>query len=249
MENDIISKIKSGAIKMKPKYYFALKTCALVLAIIILFLFIIYLTSFILFSVRASGAMFLPQFGFVGIKILTGSLPWLLIFLSVVLVAALEFFAEHLSFVWRRPVIYSLLAVVALVLLGGFLIEMTPFHLGLLKNAQDKNDPPMFMIDSFYKEYGIPSLKNVYNGIVSGINGKIVTIEMPCGESIKVDVSGIRNFPCEQNIKKGDTVVIIGEKIGKGIKALGICKIEQNPELFPYHRKNKDCPGGCQMLK
>lgn len=234
---------------MRPKYYFALKTSALVLAITILFLFIVYFISFIFFSLRASGAMFLPQFGFTGIKILTGSLPWLLIFLSIALVACLEFFAEHLSFVWRRPVIYSLLVIVAIVILGGFLVEMTPLHLGMLKNAQDKNGPPLFMIDSFYKDFGVPNLKNVYNGIVSDINGKTLTIEMPCGESIKVDASGVKNFPCEHNIKKGDTVVIIGQKIGNSIKALGICKIKQNPELFPYHRKNKDCPGGCQPLK
>ena len=72
---NIIEKIKKGEIKMKPKIYFVLRTILIVLGTVVGFLFILYLMSFILFTVRPIPGLF-PRLI---------ALPWLLVFVSVIL--------------------------------------------------------------------------------------------------------------------------------------------------------------------
>src|SRR5205823_1531144 len=97
-QKNILDKIKEGKIKMKPRAYFIARTVFFALGVIILLLFLIYLASFIVFSLRVSGLVFLPGFGFSGVRILFGSLPWLLIFLAAALIVLLEFFGQQISF-------------------------------------------------------------------------------------------------------------------------------------------------------
>src|SRR3990167_5968497 len=103
----ITEKIRAGDIKMKSKSYFMVMAVFFSLATVILFVFSIYMFSFIIFYLRISGILFLPQFGSVGIKSLFVSLPWVLISFSVLMILFLEFFAEKFEFIYKRPALYS----------------------------------------------------------------------------------------------------------------------------------------------
>lgn len=177
--NNVLERIKSGRIKMRPKIYFILKAVFWALAVFSVVLFILYLVSFIVFTLRASGTWFLPGFGFAGIRILFGSLPWLLILATVILIIALEIFAKRFAVVYRRPILYSILIIIVFVLLGSFIIGETQFHPNLLWKAQDRRLPA---IESFYRDYGTPRLQNVHFGIVSEIIDNGFTIETPRGK-------------------------------------------------------------------
>ena len=183
IEKEVSKKIKSGDIKMKSRAYFILRTVLLAAAIVILFLFIIYLISFIIFSLHASGVWFLPNFGFHSIGILFSSLPWLLIVLSIVLILALEIFAERLAFVYHRPVMYSLIFIIVAVILASVLVGMTSFHSGLFENSRDHNLP---IIGQFYRGLGSPRIHNVHNGVVTELTDNGFNIETPNGETFNV---------------------------------------------------------------
>ena len=81
---EVLEKIKSGQVKMRPKAHFVLKTALVALGFILIILFVLYLISFIVFTLRMSGIWFAPGFGLYGIKIFLFSLPWLLILIAII---------------------------------------------------------------------------------------------------------------------------------------------------------------------
>jgi len=142
---NIIDKIKKGEIKMKPKAHFVLRTLLIVLGTSVGFLFALYLTSFILFSMQAV----------CGLMPILISLPWLLIFLSVALIIVLEILTKQFSFVYRRPVLYIVLVIIISVLFGSFVVNKTKVHPFLFDRAEKHRLPIM---GPMYRGYGKPVL-------------------------------------------------------------------------------------------
>ena len=233
LEKEVFEKIKRGDIKMKSRTHFVLRATLFAIAIVILFLFIVYLISFIIFSLHASGAWFLPSFGFRSIGIIFSSLPWLLILLSLVLILVLEAFAKRISFVHHRPVVYSLILIIVVVFLASILVGMTSFHSSLFENSRDHKLP---IIGQFYRGYGSPMIHNVHNGVVTGLTDNGFNIETPNGETFNVILNSKDLSVLQSTIKVGDTVVVIGEKNGDIIQASAIRKIQEDVNLFPTHR-------------
>ena len=233
IEKEVSEKIKSGDIKMKSRSYFVLRTILLIAVIVILALFVIYLISFIIFSLHTSGVWFLPSFGFHSIGILFSSLPWLLILLSIVLILALEVFAERISFVYHRPVMYSLIFIIVAVILASVLVGMTSFHSGLFESAYDQHLP---VIGQFYRSFGTPRIHNVHNGVVTKLTYNGFAIETPNGETFNVILNSKNLSALQTTIKVGDTIVVVGNKNGNTIQATDVSKIQEDSNLFPSHR-------------
>ncbi len=103
----VLEKIKSKHIKMRPKFYFVLKTVLLAVGFFMVGALVLFLISFISFHLRASGIWYLPGFGPRGWGIYLRLMPWFLILAGLILILMLEILSKRCSFVWRRPVIYS----------------------------------------------------------------------------------------------------------------------------------------------
>ncbi len=223
--NEILDKIKEGKIKMKSRSYFVMRAILFALGVCVLFLFVIYLISFIVFSLRVSGLVFLPGFGFFGLRILLGSLPWLLIILAGVLVIVLEVFAKHVSFVYKRPVVYSLLGIIGIVLITGFIIGFSPFHTSLFHNAREGRLP---LIGQLYRGYGAPRFHNFHNGSIIEITSDGFTMETPNGETLSVVTSDVM----KKDLSEDDKVLVIGERKGDTIQANVLRKIDEDSNFF-----------------
>lgn len=236
IEKNIQEKIGSGQIKMKPKFYFMAKTVIYILAFAVFALFAVYLVSFIVFSLRASGLWFLPGFGFMGFRILFGSLPWLLIFSALALIGGLEIFAEHFSFIYRRPLIYSLGVIIVLVLVFGFVVGRSSFHAGLFRQANQDNLP---LIGGFYRRLPASGQEIVFNGIIAEKKGEKMIVEDVRGAKVEVPAFGRQM----QNLKEGDMVVVVGKKDGKNIEYVGLRKLKPDPNLFPMRGMRGGGPG------
>lgn len=226
----VLNKINSGDIKMTPRIYFILRAALLVFFVFTLTLFIIYIISFILFSLRASGLWFLPRFGLFGIKIFFSSLPWFLILLAVIVVIILEVLAKHFSFIYRRPVVYSLLGIVIIVLAISFLIDKTPFHPDLFRMIKDR---PLPIVSHFYRDFGAPRMHDVHYGIVSEIKENGFVIETPRGESINIIVASGTRFLKENDIQKDDVIVVLGQRDDHTVNAIEIREVGENIDIFP----------------
>jgi hypothetical protein len=82
---EILQKIKSDDVKMRPRVYFTIKLIILAIISIITLITTVFLFSFVLFSVRASGEMLLLGFGYRGVVIFLSLFPWKTLFLEIVL--------------------------------------------------------------------------------------------------------------------------------------------------------------------
>jgi len=222
----VAQEIEKGKVKMKPRSYFIFRGILLSAGSVVVLLFIVYLVSFIIFSLRTSGLIFLPG-GFSSIGILFGALPWLLIGLAAFLVVILEAFAERFEFIHQRPLVYSLFVIIAVVLIGGFLIGNTPLHNLLLYSEQEGHLP---FLGPLYHSF---DSQNVHNGIVTQIAANGFTIQTPDTQVFNV----ILTSPTQKDdIGVGDTIIIVGPVNGNNIRADEIKKVEEDHDLFLSHR-------------
>jgi len=135
--NEIIEKIKTKHIKMKPRWHFALKSVFLIaLSLISLFL-LLFITSFMFRS-----GLLTPLRGF----------AWMLLLFSVLFIALLEYLIKRYAISYRRPVIYSLLIIISLIFVFGIICNKTCFH-----DRIEKRRLPG--IERFYKEFKAPPMR------------------------------------------------------------------------------------------
>lgn len=132
----ISQKISSGEVEMRSRRYFLARGALVAVGAALAFLLALYLTSFALFSLRASGAWHLPGFGLRGMIPFLASFPWLLVLLAVAFIFILELFLKKHTAAYRKPLLYSALGAIALVVALGFLMHTrAPFPMHA-KNAR-----------------------------------------------------------------------------------------------------------------
>ena len=216
---------------MKPKAYFILKATLIVLAAAIISLFALFLISFVSFALRANGILVLPIFGFRGFGAFLTSVPWLLIILSAFLIFILEILFRHFSFTYRRPILYSVMGVIILVLLGSFIIDRTSFHPNLFDRAQHGRLP---IFGPVYRGFGgLQRPANAHFGTVTEILEQSFIIKNRNEEAIKV----FFQEDLTPDIKIDDTVMVFGEKEGDTVIAEGIIKVNIQENLKPFRQE------------
>jgi hypothetical protein len=127
MKEEILEKIKSQKIKMKPKIAFALRIFGIIAIIVLLAVFAIYLISFILY---------------------TNHFSWMLILIALIFIFLIEILMREFRFTYRKPIIYSLILVLLIVILCGFIVHTTPFH---------------SRISCLCHQYQVPIISSLYN--------------------------------------------------------------------------------------
>lgn len=225
----VLSKIKKGDVKMRPKTYFLLKTILIVAGVLVACSLIIFLISFISFHLLASGIWYLPSFGFRGFGIYLRLLPWFLIFISLALILVLEILSKRFSFVWRRPIFYSLLAIILIALIGGFIIDKTSFHSGLFLQARQGRLP---LAGPVYRDFGMPRFKDVHRGVVEEVTENGFLLRKADDELLTVILTSGTRFPFGKEIKEGDSVVVMGEREDDTVQTFGIRKIDDEFRSF-----------------
>jgi hypothetical protein len=229
ISDSVISRIKKGQIKMRPRFYFVFKLALLIIGVVLLTLVALFLVSFILFSLRQNGSFFLPNFGFPGIRILFFSLPWLLILGVITLIVTSEIFAKHFSFVYQKPMLYSVVVIVIIVVFGGIALDFTPLHSNLLLNAQNGNLP---IAGSFYRQLGAPRIPDVFYGAIFEIATDGFKISTPQAETFDVMVTEKTKF-FGGNLEEEDSVIILGKRNGQAIEARDVRKIDETRGFIP----------------
>ncbi|TRZ64317.1 MAG: hypothetical protein D4Q79_01775 [Spirochaetia bacterium] len=221
IKNKILEAIKSGAIEMKPKWRFILTGVLFVVGVILILSTLLLLTSFIFFSVNRSGIGFGPAFGPRGIMVFLKYLPWTLIGFSIIFVIILEILVRHYSFGYRKPLLFSLVAIILVVITGG--IAAAPLHKEPFKRANENNLP---FAGPIYRGFGPikPDPDDINKGEI---------IEMlENGFRIKNAEEELRVFLPEQilpqlenDFKLGDNVIIFGKRNFNEIQAFGVKKM------------------------
>lgn len=230
IKNAVLRQIKSGKAAMRPKWHFVLKTILVSTGILIASFALLYLVSFIYFYLRQSGILFVPSFGPHGFGVFLLSLPWLLILVSIVFFITLEVLVKRYAFTYRKPLLYSLVGIIVFVAIGSFVLAHTHLHQGLFRHAEEGRLP---IVGGLYRGYGMQKMEGVHAGMVSKIttDGFIMTNRR--GDELKVVITAETKFPQNMDLQEEDKVVVLGERDGDTIVAVGVRTIADEMHGFP----------------
>lgn len=239
LKEQILSKIKSGSIKAKPKFHFVLRTLLLISGLVVAGLLLLYLISFVIFLLRVNGLWQAPSFGFRGWGMLFTSLPWMLLILIGFFVLVMEILVKHFSFAYRRPLLYSVLGILVFLGVSGFVVAQTPFHQNLWDLSEtDSGLPVAGSLYSFLRK-GDPD--DWHRGMVISTTEEGFLMENLAAEILSVKIDEQTKIPFALDLLPGDMVMVAGERIGDEIKAFGIREFSK-PVFRPRHMK-KTPPG------
>ena len=224
LRENIVSAIKNGRVKMRPRWYFVLKAVLAVLGAATLVLAILYLVSFIIFILHQTGIWFVPIFGFRGIRVFLFSLPWALLALAFVFAAVLEVLVRRYSFAYRRPLLYSIAGIILLVIFGGSIVSMTSFHRGLFMRAEENRLP---LGGHLYRQFAMKNFRNVHRGVITKVTDDGFIVSNRRLEVLNIIVTPDTRLPMGFGFAEGDAVVVFGEREEDFVKALGIRKVDE----------------------
>jgi len=128
LKDKIVRDIKEGRIAMHSRWSSIFKKIAIALGLLLSALLVLYLVSFVVFSIRVPVLGGVPFGRHRSLWPFLAGLPWLTIVLSIVTVILLERFLRYYKFGYRRPIVASLTVVVVLSILGTFWLERARFH-------------------------------------------------------------------------------------------------------------------------
>jgi hypothetical protein len=140
LKEKILSEIRSGQIKMRPRLYFVLQVVALVVLALLVLGISVFIINFILFSIRLNRIDSFLGFGPRGWGAFVHFFPWTLLLADIGLIALLEWLVRRFRFGSKIPVLY---------LLGGLLL-LTVFTATMLDRGTPFND------DLFRMRAGLP---------------------------------------------------------------------------------------------
>ncbi len=233
--DNVLKKIETGEVKMKPRWYFVLRGILFLMLIIIGLLMTLYLVSFVLFVLHYTGVWFMPVFGIKGIKVYLLSIPWMLVVVGLFFIVLLEFMVKQYAFAYKRPLIYSLLGILVLILFGSFFVFRAGFHQDFFRRAYENK---LLFASHMYRQFGLRKFRDIHRGIIKEIRDEGFIIENYLGENLLVIVSSETRLPSGIIFDIGDNVVVLGERDDSVVKAFGVRKI--GDELFfdkPFLRK------------
>ncbi|MBI5153095.1 MAG: hypothetical protein HZA36_01410 [Parcubacteria group bacterium] len=239
LRDRIIKAIQSGQVTMRPRWHFILKTILVATGVMVVFLGLLYIISFIIFILQHTGLLFVPLFGMGGIYRLLFSLPWVLIFLSFSFLVVLEILVRRHAFAYRRPLLYSIMGILTIVIIGGIVVAQTSFHSRLLRHAREDRLP---FAGGFYRSFAGGRLENVVRGHIIGKTKDGFFIEDMDNNEIFVTITPHTRFPFGMDFNGGDIVVVFGDRKGSStVSAFGIKRVgdDADPEAQRWSSRQR----------
>ncbi len=223
---EVLAKIKAGEISMRPKNYFIFQLCLLIGVLFLIVVTSTFLISYILFSLKAGGQLFLLSFGTRGLYQFLTAFPWFLLCINALLLLFLDWLLKSFRFGYNSPIIYLFLATLFISTFLGWLINFTSVHSALMHRAEDKHLP---FGGGFYSGLGKShSNKGMFQGEVVAIEGKNFFLRhddydinggihvMKVSLGADIDISGL---------EVGDEVFVAGDLVNNEIIAYGLHKL------------------------
>lgn len=212
----ILDKIKSGQVTQHSRAYLVWRTVLLVLALALLLAAGIFVVSFVVFSLRMSGVWDLPQFGTHGLAEFLLFFPWLFIPAVLLFLWLLERFILRHSPAYRLPVLYSVGAVLVIILGASLLVLATPLHHRLYVSAEHQHLP---VAGSMYRFFGQDRPDDLYIGTVASSTGHMYLLQTPDNDNITIITNNDTHWMNHNQLQPGDCVEVVGEEQGNQVIA------------------------------
>jgi hypothetical protein len=139
LTKSVMSKIKTGQIKMKPKWYFLFGSVFIFFALVSLIIISIFLISLITFSLKSHGPM-----GAIRYQQIISNFPWWAPIIVIIgLITGIKLFKIY-DFSYKKNFLFVVTIFISAVLLAGILIDILGFDSFWIKRG------PM---RKFYQQY------------------------------------------------------------------------------------------------
>ena len=222
----VLDKIRARELSIRPRFYFTLKSIALITVAVLTLLLSVTIGSFILFSIRTSYVTSLLGFGPSGLAIFLTLFPWPLLFLDIASIVLLEWMLRKFRFGYRSPLLYLLFGLLILILSVSSLIDNGHVSDFLLRGARDRGVP---IAGDFYDRGRRPPPpgSGACPCTVLAIDGSTLTMQerIPNEPSREVTVI-LPDTQATSSIHVGDHLFIVGTSENGILRAFGINKID-----------------------
>lgn len=217
----VMSAIQRGTIQMRPRWYFILFGALSGLGALIALLALLYIASLALFLMHESGAWFAPSFGMRGWFSFFRAIPWLLIIAATLFIIILQILVRRYSFVWGKPLSYSLAIILVVVLFGGALLR--PLHHVVAQFG--RSGGPLEMV--YRGAHQGPG--DVFRGqIIATSTNAIVIFDQNGSGTTTLHINPRTRLPYGEDFEKGDILVVIGDTRAPGeVDAFGIREVSE----------------------
>lgn len=219
LANNIIKKIKDGEVNMQPRWHFVLKASLMMVGSVLVAFVAVYLFSFVLFTLHQNGLWFAPQFGFKGMMMFVQGTPWLLLSILGIFLLLLYVLVSQYSFSYRKPVVYSLVVVVLLVISLSSVIQYFGVHNRVQLFAERNNVPGLRPL---YQNRESSQPAGVVVGVISNVSGDDIQLKTENGEILQLLVTTDTKLPPDIILKTGLEVIVFGDRDGNSVTAFGI---------------------------
>ncbi|OGH65872.1 MAG: hypothetical protein A3B90_03150 [Candidatus Magasanikbacteria bacterium RIFCSPHIGHO2_02_FULL_41_13] len=215
LREQVLASIKTGEAKMTPKWHFILKASFFLSACFLIFFLLIYLLSLAVFVLDQKNLWFVPSFGLRGVLLFVLSLPWLLIFLVIIFLLLLQILVRRYSFAYSRPLFFSALAVLVIVVLGSIMVRQSGFH-------------RVPFAKSMYLHFAPQHINHIFPGTILEFREKDFFLKSRAQQIFEVHVSPKTNIPGKILFQVGDEVIVIGDRHENRIEAEGVRPLPQS---------------------
>lgn len=224
IREQVLHSIKSGRVAMKPRWRFVLKTSLFAIGSVIVFLAVLYLTTFVLFMLRRSGVWFAPNLSSNGWQSFLLGVPWILVGAVILFMVILELLVKHYAFAYRQPLLYSVAGIIIIVGLGSFIVDQAHIHGKFSRFVEDHHVP--FARD-FYHGFGRSHFEDILTGQITEMETRgFLMNDAVEGETFTIIITPRTRLPLGAGFIVGDEVVVFGPRGDHTVEAFGIQKIE-----------------------
>ncbi len=239
IKEKILEKIKSGEIKMHSRTYFLIHTVLLIFSLIIIFFVGWFLISILFFLFNKTGAWHLSIFGIKGFLVFLSSFSWIIIISGLAFLVIFEVMLRKFPIGYRSSLLYSVIFLLAVVLIGNTTIHATGLNNKLHNFLQKKKIP---VVEKIYELQGEFLKKNMVSGYIEEITPDGFILNDSEKGSVKVKTNSSTKFPSGHDLKIGEEVYVgVGKTDGgKGeeVTALGVEKMDE--EEIKEQKKRED---------
>ncbi len=228
----VVSKIEKGELKMKPKAYFIAKSFLVIGSLALFFSLLLYFGSLIVFVLRINDIFLFHGIGFYAIRNILLSFPWYLVFLIFALILLISAIGRKFQFVYRKPFIVSLFAILTIVVISSFLIEKSSLHYSFFRLAEQERLP---LAGRMYRNLGNLDIEDAYFGVILERRNDYWAMELDSGEKVDLKITEkTRGRRLYLQIEEGEKVLVIGEMDEGVIDVISFKTIERR---FRYNNQ------------
>ncbi len=218
LSEKVLADIKNGKVTMRPKRYYSLLALLYGLGLLLALLSAIYFASFILYALSSGGFFKTPGYGWQGVYLFVLASPWFAIMLLMAFLGVLALLVSYPAYSYRRPLVYSLVGIVLVVVALGSFLHQTSFHNRMERFAQERGVPGMMAL---YERHRGALPPGVVPGIIVEVSSSTLTLTTPQREVVAIVLT--EDTRIDVALESGTPVVVFGTVEANGsVTALGV---------------------------